>query len=272
MESIRRLIETDHTVTYDFRGRYPDDSRYYNMGVFLQDEIEIADRWIILPGIRYSLFRSEFTLKDTSDTNFSDVEDTYTSVTGSLGFVYHVSTPLTLRLNAAQAFRAPNLSDLTVLGESKGDIYIVPNPSLEPEKTYNIDLGFRYSTDSFQADGSTFYTRLYDMLDNVPATFNGYPTIERNGAVYTVKNKDNHGEGYIYGWELSASYRFYHGFSTYAGATYIRGRNTTADEPIGGIPPLFGNVGIRWSNPTMRLEGYVRWAKEQRQAFGRRSR
>lgn len=66
------------------------------------------------------------------------------------------------------------------------------------------------------------------MLASADASYNGLSTIEKDGAVTT---------------------------------TY--GQNTTNNEPVGGIPPSFGILGLKWDTETYYFDFYMRFATKQ---------
>ena len=251
--------------TYDVRGRYPDNSDYNSIGVYLQDDIRISQKINLLTGIRYSYFQSRFTLtiKENSSNFNGENTQNFTAITGNMGAVYKMAEGVFLNANLGQAFRAPNLSDLTKLGESKGNIYEVPNPELEPEKMLSFDLGLKVNKSRIHANASVYYSHIQDILVSAGAEYNGSETIETGGVVYDVKSKKNIGKAYITGVETELAYNFAGSIWMYGNCTATYGQNTTVDEPIGKLPPLFGLLGLRWRTNNFNLQVYMRFARKQ---------
>jgi outer membrane receptor protein involved in Fe transport len=249
----------------DSRGRYPDDSRYTRAGFYLQNEISVSRRITATAGARASLFDTRFTLPpDTSSPlQLGAIHEQFHSLTGSLGLICRLSRHLFLNMNAGQAFRAPNLSDMSKLGESKGSTYEVPNPDLEPEKMVNLDAGLKVDAPRWKANTAVYYARIFDLLASSPSLYNGSPTIERGETVYQVKAKMNIGEAYIWGVEMFSEWLLTSALSLSCNFSYTFGRNTTQHEPVGGIPPLFGMVGMRWRGKGFSAHAYTRFAARQ---------
>ena len=130
-------------------------------------------------------------------------------ITGSIGTIYKISDNILIKSHIAQAFRAPNLSDLSKLGESKGSVFEIPNIHLEPEKLINIDLGSDIDFLSFTIRGAIFYTSLMDIISSSDDTINGSPILRLDSVDYKVKSKQNIGKAYIRGIELGFDYKIH---------------------------------------------------------------
>ena len=209
-------------------------------------------------GVRHSQYRAEFDMN--SAVPYSQ---TFSSFTGAVGSVFRLSDYVSANLNLAQAFRAPNLSDMAKLGESKGDVYEVPNTNLQPEKLMNIDMGLKISTESTRTDITVYRSFITDLLVSVDATYAGADTLVNDDQVFNVKTKKNLGEAIIQGAEIAVDYSLASSLSFRGNLTTTYGENTTYNEPVGGIPPLFGLAGVRWSRGRLFLDGYSRFSGRQ---------
>ena len=252
-------------ISEGLRGRFPDGAGYRSLGIFAQDEIYLSEHFITTLGLRYSYFNTEFDVaaSPSTETGLNTVKQNFNALTGSLGLLYKMNQALSISANAAQAFRAPNLSDLSKLGESKGATFEVPNTNLEPEKMLSFDLGIRIHTPTFHASVVGYYAAISDLLASADATFNGAPEIIVGGDTLKVKHKENIGNAFITGVESAFQYQFNRSLNGYFNLTYTYGQNTTGDEPVGGIPPLFGLAGIRWQQDRFQAEVFARFAAKQ---------
>jgi outer membrane receptor protein involved in Fe transport len=264
--SERRTIDpaTD-SEEVDPRGRYPDGAKYDSYGFYIQDEVRISPRWTMIPGIRYSYFTTCFSIPDSDNQTLSsdDINQSFRAFTGNLGFIYKLTGRMYLNMNVGQAFRAPNLSDISKLGESKGNVYEVPNPDLTPEKMLSVDAGFKLDFNRVKADVSAFYATISDLLASGDATYQGASTIERNDVIYKVKTKQNIGTAFIRGIEAGIHVQCHDHLFFRSNVSSAYGHNLTHDEPVGGIPPLFGLVGLKWQKPIYYIDMFIRFAREQ---------
>ncbi len=249
----------------DVRGRYPDGAKYTSIGLFAQDEMHLHNRFTLTAGLRYSFFTTNFEIPYDSLAviNLGVVEQDFQSLTGSLGAIYRINDHISLNGNLGQAFRAPNLSDITKLGESKGEIFEVPNSSLEPEKIISGDFGIRMNSDKLSAEAFAYYTHISDLIASVGALYSGSPFLEMEGIIYKIKSKMNVGKAYIRGLECALNYSIHKKLMFRSSFTATYGQNTSLAEPVGGIPPIFGLAGMRWTDSAYHVEFYARFAGKQ---------
>jgi outer membrane receptor protein involved in Fe transport len=263
----RRSTEDPGTgaITFDSRGRFPDGADYRSLGFFLEDEWTPNNRWSFTTGLRYSLSGARFeTLDglDDPDETFR-VDQSFRALTGSAGLVCRIDDHVHLITNVAQAFRAPNLSDIGKLGESKGETYEVPNANLEPERMLSGDGGLRVLLGPLRAEATVYISRITDLLASVESSWNGSTTIVQGSDTLKVKTKENIGSAVIRGLETSIDFRITRSISLSANVTATHGENTTIGEPVGGIPPTFGRVGLRWQGESAFADLFVRFADRQ---------
>jgi hemoglobin/transferrin/lactoferrin receptor protein len=84
-----------------------------------------------------------------------------------------------------------------------------------------------------------------------------------NENTYKVKTKKNIGNAFIRGFEASIDYSFHPHLSFHSNISTTYGQNTTNNEPVGGIPPTFGLIGMKWRRETMNVDLYIRFASKQ---------
>lgn len=252
-------------VTLDSRGRFPDGAEYNSLGFFLEDEWSPRGPWSFTAGLRYSMSRARFEapigLDDRDDT--FRVDQGFQAITGSAGAVCRIDDRVHLIANVGQAFRAPNLSDIGKLGESKGETYEVPNAELEPERMVSGDGGLRVLLGPVRAEATVYVSQITDLLASVETSWNGSTTIVQGGDTLKVKTKENIGNALIRGLEASIDFSLARSVSLSANVTATHGENTTIGEPVGGIPPTFGRVGLRWQGESAFADLFVRFAGRQ---------
>jgi outer membrane receptor protein involved in Fe transport len=232
---------------------------------YVQDEVSLSKKWFLTPGLRLSYHKTHFTLpRDSVQSGlFNEVDLSFRSITSSVGILYRFHPGLRFSILFSQGFRAPNLSDLSKLGESKGTVYEIPNPDLKPEQTHNLDLGLKYISAEARAELVLYYTRLSDLLSSADAALNGMSTITIAEQVFKLKSKQNIGSGYISGLEASFDRTLPGNMAMRGQVTYTYGQNRTLNEPIGGIPPLFGLFGVRLASKKTIINAYLRFASSQ---------
>lgn len=114
---------------FDITGVYLDDKRDTSQwGVYLQDEYQLNEQWIVNFGLRHD----EFTITEDS-TN------------PRLGLIYQLNKTSSLKLLYGTAFRAPNVYELYY--NDGGDTQVSPN-SLLPEEIESFELVYEKNTSS----------------------------------------------------------------------------------------------------------------------------
>ncbi|MCK5077584.1 MAG: TonB-dependent receptor [Calditrichia bacterium] len=246
-------------------GRYPDNAHYNSIGVFLQDECQASDNILLSGGIRYNRYLSDFTFPSSplDELNLIKTSVDFKALTGSLGLNYKISQHLSFNTNIAHAFRAPNLSDMAKLDESKGDVYEIPNFDLKPEKLVNYEMGIKAGFNRFSSNFTVYHSTISSLIASASVSLNNSDSIEIDGANYKLKSKQNIGEAYIQGCELFFNYILNQRFTLISNFSYTFGQNTTYHEPVGGIPPAFGLVGIKYDYNKYNFYFYSRFATKQ---------
>ena len=145
----------------------------------------------------------------------------------------------------------------------KRQTYEIPNPNLSPEQVVSVELGVSLRTDAVETGAAIYYAQIFDLLASVPAKLGGLDTLRRGDTLYRIKWKDNTGHARIAGLEWAGRYSPYDDVNLTGNLTITHGQNTTNDEPVGGIPPLFMRIGIEWTPGEAFFETYVRYAAPQ---------
>lgn len=249
-------------VTTDVRGRYPDGSTYNSFGLFTHDRYQFHPRWTGVAGLRASLFHARFD-RMTESSEVDRIEHRFDALTGSAGIVYTSPGGVTISGNVAQAFRAPNLSDLTKLGESKGNVYEIPNSGLEPENLLSCDVGARWKTETWEGDVSLWYSSIRGLIASADTTMNGSPTTEIGGETFNVKTRKNIGRGFLRGADAAIALALGGALTASTSLSYTYGENETQGEPADGVPPLSGGASLKWKRGDTYITPSIRWALRQ---------
>ena len=114
----------------------------------------------------------------------------FNSFNGAAGIKTDVFTNLTMRLNFASGFRAPNLSELTSDGTHEGrNRYEIGNSQLKSEQNFQTDLALEYKNDHFEFFVNAFYNKINnyiflspngEFIDNDPV----YVYLQDNAKLY----------------------------------------------------------------------------------------
>lgn len=243
--------------------RYPDDgSNTASYAVYFNLKSRYSQSFITSIGARFSYSQLDAKYSEyVSDIPYLTLDYKNSSYTGSLGLIYLPSDDVKLNLLLSTGYRVPNLDDLAKI-RAKGDQITFPNPYVEPEYTYNADLGLSKTFDGYiQLNGTYFVSFLTNVIVRVPYTFeNGSDTMFYNGEYLKAYVNDNSNHGIIHGFSLSMISDLNSSVSFKGTLNYTYGRDLSMDEPLPHIPPVYGRADIRYEIKKFVYEFYFMYS------------
>jgi hemoglobin/transferrin/lactoferrin receptor protein len=246
---------------------YFDPADLYRAEVFTEDTLR-KGRWSLTGGLRGGTYRivpdnSAAYLAGTGNSPREDYANS--SILPSLSVDYELSPSARLWARYARNVRNPSMEDYVGYFDHGTDFYQIPNPDLEAETADGVEAGIKYSSASFDAELSGFYT-LYDGFIDQVATGN------TSGGKDEI-TLDNVGEVEIYGTDLSLTYRPgarwepLDGFSAGTRIGYTYGWNRTRQDFQDSVDPFQTVLMIGYDDPAgvwgVRLIGTYRARKTE---------
>lgn len=246
------------------RGNFADGSTYRSIGAFglvRYDALRVdAGTLRAQAGARIEHFGAA---ADGVTDEIGDIAYDFTGLVGSAGISWLRGTTLHAYLNWNQGFRAPNLQETTVLGDS-GNFYEVPNPDLGPERSDTFELGAKTDwAQIVELESAIWLSSLSNRITRAPTTFGGQDEIDGN----EVRHRVNRDFAYYYGADLGArTHRWKHA-SLFGSISWTDGA-VEADAPdptfvegpfhslLAGdrdfqnprrLPPISGTLGVRYA-------------------------
>ena len=126
--------------------------------------------------------------------SFEAINKSFDSFNASLGFKTELVEDLTLRLNVASGFRAPNLAELTSNGVHEGtNRYEVGNINLKNEQNIQTDINLEYKNSHFEFFANGFYNHINHFIYSAPSGIQ----IDANDVFNYIQNNAN-----LYGGEF----------------------------------------------------------------------
>jgi len=221
-------------------------------GFFLQDEIKIARKWFITPGLRLDWQSIE---PDPNQAYLDRLEalgryaqeppDNYDhfSVAPRLSIAWKPVETMQWYGSWSRGVRNPSAEELSMIfdhptsgGSDNGDL-TVPNPNLREERSDAFEVGYKAEGRAGRFQTAVFYTHYNDFIEN------GVPTDdfdEENRRVVTTVNR---GEAEIYGFELGGMHEMGYWWDRAAGwqiglsTGKTIGNNLTDDVPLNSVEP-----------------------------------
>lgn len=242
-----------------FRESLPvaDDSEYDLFGAFAQYVWKATDDLEITTGARYTHAAASLgRFYNSSGGLEEDESDDWDSLVGSLRGLYRIDQKWSLFGGISQAFRAPNLDDLSGNKSSQAGNDALGSTNVDPEHFLTYEIGARHETETTSLTCAIFYTDVNDLITGVPITSGSSTTISTNAA-----------DAYIYGIEVEGAWRFAPQWTL---SGYVAWQDSRIESPayIGGPVidkpqprqiPLNGSVALRWTDTSEKfwVEGRV---------------
>ena len=247
--------------------RYPNGENNVNyFGIYAQHQLKMKNEKLILnDGIRLQAVNLNSTIADNSFFNLpvTSIGQNTFAITGNLGLVYLPGKDFRLTVGLSSGFRNPNIDDLARVFESSTALerVIIPNPDIDPEYTYNLDLGLSQTiAERLKFEITGFYTLFRNAIGLAPYKLNGEDSILYNGVSSAVYANRNVKEAYTYGFNSNITVDFTEQLSFFGTVTYTYGRFKNPNgtkTPQDHIPPVFGKGSLKYSHSRFETEGYV---------------
>lgn len=226
-----------------------DDSSYDLLGAFAQYQWKPIEKLEILAGARYSYARAEWDgYRPSGASEDQSGDNNWDDLSLNLRANYEINNCWSVYGGVSEAFRAPNLNDLTGSTYSLNGISSSGSVDVEPEEYITYELGLRYSTENATVGLAAYYNDIQDQISGVDDGMGG-------------TTATNAGEGYNFGFELDGAYRFAENWEARAWAAWQDGKakypsvlnGPLVSDTINRMHPFMGGASLRWTCPDDRL-------------------
>jgi hemoglobin/transferrin/lactoferrin receptor protein len=239
------------------KARYSDSGATTQMhSVFAQGIYKMAKTGTVIQGgVRVSKYSLEalFSKANPWKLPYQSISFATTTPSYDLGLTQQLKKGLLLKASVNQAYRNPNVDDMTKVFDSKpGAKLLVPSADLKAERSTTVDLGVLWRKDrSFAIEAGVFSSAVKNLLLDQPGTLNGEDSLLYDGRLTPVYQLKNVALGEISGLYLNAKVRLMKALWFSGSVTQTKGiyrLNEVADEqPLDHIPPVYGQASLRWN-------------------------
>jgi ferric enterobactin receptor len=209
----------------------------HSFALFAEDNIEVGDRTIVTPGLRYD-----------------DHEEFGGNWSPSLNASHELTDELTLKGGIARAYKTPNLYQsnpnylLYSMGfgcnaaeANAGGCYLIGNPDLEPETSINKEIGLALDKGTWRTS-ATYFRNDYK---NKIVSSNTAEFRLANGR--RVQNWENSGKAVVEGVEGNLFVTLSPTLEWNTNFTYmIESKDKDSGEPLSIIPEYTVNTSLDW--------------------------
>jgi iron complex outermembrane receptor protein len=165
-------IQGMHQTNTNFGEEYLiPDATTNDFGVFGTANYEWGSNSAVQAGLRFDNRKITSVENGTvgEEGYFKAIDKSFDSFNASLGYKTNLADDLTLRLNLASGFRAPNLAELTSNGVHEGtNRYEIGNSDLKTEQNVQSDLNLEYKNSHFEFFVNGFYNHINNYIYTSP--------------------------------------------------------------------------------------------------------
>ncbi len=240
--------------------RYPDGSEHLTLAAHALWKHEFNDHWTLNTGARYTRVQVNADLTGNQKfypLPFDDIELNTGAANGNVGLVFKPGKGWNLKTNISSGFRAPNIDDVGKVFDSEPGRVVVPNDDLEPEYTYNFDLGVSKNwQDRIKFEVTPFYTFVTNAMVRRPSKLGSQDSIQYDGKQSEVQALQNASSAFIYG--VSASFQWAITESLKTNLKYnITEGETDEGKPIRHVAPTFGRAHLIYETERFKADFYT---------------
>ncbi|NKI35714.1 TonB-dependent hemoglobin/transferrin/lactoferrin family receptor [Wenzhouxiangella sp. XN79A] len=257
----RSLIDGSVSSTLgpdDFPVRDFPNSTTLEAGLYLEDRIDIGERFKLIPGVRVDYYDLEPSLDAIfieDNPGFEPVDLDETSVTPRLGAIYALTDTLDVFAQYARGFRAPPYNDVNVgFTNFQFGYTAIPNADLKPEESEGWEIGLRGGGDWGFFNLTAYRNDYEDFIES----FVSLGVDPDTGLL--VFQSQNLTDVRIEGVEAAAMLNLgalsdrLADFQLRASAAWADGENRSSDVALTSIEPLTGVVGLRWAPANLPVD------------------
>lgn len=242
--------------------RYPaGGTKVQSLAGYATHRWELSPEWILTDGLRLTDYRLEahFGPNDFYWIEDAGITQQHMALSGHLGLVYIPSDSWRFAWNSGTGFRAPNLDDVAKVFDSQPGNVVVPNPSLQPEYTYNTEFTTTYQLKPWLRASVTGFFTFYDQAIVVrDFQLGDQDSILYDGVLSNVQANVNTQQAVLGGlttklyatlgrWHLNHHLTLMHGMVLDEGV------------PLDHVPPLFGTSRLGYRTTRWELEGAIQY-------------
>jgi iron complex outermembrane receptor protein len=157
----------------------------FDAGIFIFTKKSFTDKLTVSGGIRGDIRTLDSKLyMESGNVKFAPFKKNFENITGSIGLAYNVNKEVTLKFNAARAYRAPSIAELATNGVHEGtNRYEYGDVNLKTETSFQLDGGVEVNTTHVTFSVNAFYNNIqnYIFYRKLESTNGGDSLVNNNG-------------------------------------------------------------------------------------------
>ncbi len=240
------------------------NARIHDWGFYSELQSAVSPKLGLQIGARADLVEANSNLPDQNfltQNNGANLEQKETNLSGNIGLAYALDEHFALTAAVGRGVRTADANERysNYFPASKYlDKYeYLGNPELDPEKSLEFDLGASVEFERFSLGLSFFYNQVDDYISATNTSL-----AKKNMSSAGVKRYVNI-DAVLKGFELEGQLKISRNLSLGADLTYTEGKNRDSNTDLAQIPPLEGNLRLRYDEETLWAECSGRFVDKQ---------
>ena len=230
-----------------------------SIGVALFEEKQI-DKFSLAYALRYDRNSTSPVRVDSSAVGIIQ-EKRFADFSGSLSAIWSCTDALSLGVTATRTFRSPTVEELFSDGPHLATYnYEIGNANLNAEHGVSLEALARYTTRTGHIELAVYRNAIDNYIFPRATGDTNYRTL--------LPIYQHTGEKALFvGGEFTFEWQLLDRLTGTGGLSYVRGERSASGLPLPFIPPLKGNLGLRWQS-TEFLAGIVAHAAATQNRVG----
>ena len=253
-----RTQNTGDVILDDLSAPFPKNTTE-RLGIYLQDSIDLTDKWKLIPGLRYDKYSMTpkadegYEVVNPGDYPVAKISDD--NLSWRLGTMYDFTDDLSVYFQYSQGFKVPpydlayfyfdhvafcDFATFTCFG-----IQILPADDLVPEESDSYEIGIRgdignlsYNLSYYLSDYTNFIQIEY--LGSEDGSYFGLPLVTD---VFQYQNIE---EAEISGFEWRLDYYLGNNFSVFFNGEWMDSEDKATGDQLRTIRPVTGSLGVNY--------------------------
>jgi len=244
------------------------------LGIYLQDTIQMTDKWSLIPGLRYDYYSMDpkadegYDNANPSDENVP-VKISDDNVSWRIGTIYKFTDSFSAYFQYSQGFKVPPY-DLAYfyfdhVAFTGNGIRIIPADDLVPEESDSFEIGIRgdignfsYDLSAYRNDYDNFIQIAYvETISEINWDF-GFP-LPLDVDIFQYQNIDS---AEISGMEFRLEYYLGRNVSMFLNGEWMDSEDKSTGDQLSTIQPFSGTLGLNYYRGSFSMDAMLKWADD----------
>ncbi len=220
------------------------NSSVSELGVFVQDDFEVSDRFKVQTGVRANYISSNAKKEPASTLSQDNLQSEQFVLSGSAGLLYDITENMALTASVSKGFRAATPVERYIATPMLDGYYRIGNPDLTSETNISKRAGIRGMWSRFNWSLEFYTNSLSNLIAARVDTTLSTPYAELKG----TKRFDNIQTANIVGGSVVVEFALTPKWFLKTNLSYDRGEDKVTSAPLPGLAPLQSITKLTFDN------------------------